>query len=200
MKKDIEGGLFGTLLESAHLDDDALEQKVWDEFGEICAVLILDSTGFSRTTQKKGIVYFLSIVARMREIGRRIFEAHGVIGLRAEADNLFAEFPTVAQALAAAFEMHRHLRENEMLLTDDEPFRACIGIGYGRLLRSRHEGMYGDEMNLASKLGEDTAEGGQTLITEQAFLALPNREDLITHRRFITISGVELPYFEVEPR
>ena len=163
-------------------------------------MLVLDSTGFSRTTRKKGIVYYLTIIARMRQIGRRIFAGHDVIGFRAEADNLFAEFSTVQQALFAAFDMHRYFKENELMLADDEPFQVCIGIGFGRLLKSRGEGVFGDEMNLASKLGEDTAEGGQTLITERAYLALPSREGLVSHRRFITISGVELPYFEVEPR
>ena len=111
-------GLFETLRESvtANTDPDALERTIWDQFGQTCAVLVLDSVGFSRTTKKKGIVYFLSILARMRETGKEIFDRHGATGLRAEADNLFAEFPTADQALDAAFELHRHLKKNRMIL------------------------------------------------------------------------------------
>jgi adenylate cyclase len=187
--------LFETLSMSAKAgtDRDGMEKQIWDLFGETTAVLVLDSTGFSRTTQKKGIVYFLTIIARMRDIGRRIFDRHGATRVRAEADNLFAEFNTPTAALDAAFEVHRYFRENELLLDENAPYKVCIGIGYGRLLKSSREGMYGDEMNLASKLG-------QTLITEAAYEALSNREHLIAHRRFVTISGVELPYFEVTPK
>ncbi len=194
-------GLFETLLEleNADLDDTAPEQRIWDRFGQTCAVLVLDSTGFSRTTQQRGIVYFLSLVAKMREIGGRIFSGCGATGFRAEADNLFAEFPTADQALTAAFEMHCQLEESGLMLLESEPFTVCIGIGYGRLLLSRTEGMFGDEMNLASKLGEDTATGGQTLLTEAAYSALQSKDHLTATRQMITIAGVALPYFEVAP-
>lgn len=191
--------LFESLLECAtnNISDEALETKIWNEFGRTSAVLVLDSTGFSRTTQKKGIVYFLSIIAQMRKIGKDIFSGYDAVGFRAEADNLFAEFPTVEKALGAAFEMHQYFEDNPIMLYGDEPYQVCIGIGYGRLLESSHEGMYGDEMNLASKLGEDTADGGQTLVTEAAFNAFSNQDTLLFHKESIAISGVELPYFNV---
>ena len=193
--------LFETLKSYAEkdLDSGMREKNIWDAFGRTCAVLVMDSTGFSRTTQKKGIVYFLSIIAKMRDVGRRIFNDHGAVGFRCEADNLYGEFPTAEQALSAAFSLHRYFKENPVPLYDDETYGVCIGIGYGKLLASEHEGMYGDEMNLASKLGEDTADGGETLLTEAAYLALQNREELIAHRRFVKVSGVDLPYFDVNP-
>jgi adenylate cyclase len=192
--------LFGTLAESiaSDLDHDTLEKRIWDEFGKTCAVLILDSAFFSRTTKKKGIVFSLKVIAMMREVGRRVFAERGALGFRAAADNLFAEFETVEQALHAAFDMHRYFEENPLPLFDDEHYKVCIGIGYGRLLQSEREGMYGDEMNLASKLGEDTAEGGRTLLTEHAYQALKNREHFRFHRKFIRSSGVDLPYFETD--
>jgi class 3 adenylate cyclase len=192
--------LFKTLLDSIalNIDGDTLEKKIWDEFGRTCAVLVLDSAGFSRTTKKKGIVFSLKVIAMMREVGRRVFNEHGALGFRAAADNLFAEFPTVEQALNAAFDMHRYFDEHRLPLSNDEHYQVCIGIGYGRLLQSEHEGMYGDEMNLASKLGEDTAEGGKTLLTEHAYQALKNRGRFVFHRKFVKVSLVDLPYFETD--
>lgn len=194
--------LFETLFKAStsELDNDMLEKKIWDHYGQTRSVLVLDSTGFSRTTQKKGIVHFLTIVAKMRMIGGCILAEHNATGLRAEADNLYAEFVTPDAAVDAAFELHQYFKENKIYLYDEEPFLVSIGIGYGPLLKSKYEGMFGDEMNLASKLGENRAEGGETLITEAAFEALKNREHMTSHRKSLKISGVEVHYFQVEPK
>ena len=37
----------------------------------------------------------------------------------------------------------------------------------------------GDEMNRASKLGEDTARGNETLVTSNVYFALRNRSDVL---------------------
>ena len=54
----------------------------------------------------------------------------------------------------------------------------------------------GDEMNRASKLGEDIARGGETLVTEGVMAALSSRADL----RFEHVSGDDLlfPYYRAE--
>lgn len=48
----------------------------------------------------------------------------------------------------------------------------------------------GDEMNRASKLGEDVARGGETLLTESARDAVADRDDL----RFERQTGDDLPF------
>ncbi|MEW5725514.1 MAG: adenylate/guanylate cyclase domain-containing protein [Thermodesulfobacteriota bacterium] len=176
---------------------DELEGEIWERFGQTCAVLVLDSPGFSRTTQKRGALYYLTVIVRLRRICAAVFEEQGALRWRAEADNVYAEFPTPDAAVAAALAIHDRLRKQGTMLEETVPFKVCLGIGYGRMLRSDREGVFGDEMNLASKLGEDTAQGGETLLTEQAFLHLSTRQGLLAQRRFIRVSGVELPYFAV---
>ena len=80
------------------------------------------------------------------------------------------------------------------MLTAGEPYRVCIGIGYGELLHAGEEGYYGDQMNLASKLGEDIAEGAETLVTNETAIAADDLllEDFVDE--FATISGIELRY------
>ena len=41
----------------------------------------------------------------------------------------------------------------------------CVGIGHGRILKIGDEDVYGHEVNLASKLGEDAAKGDEILAT-----------------------------------
>ena len=42
----------------------------------------------------------------------------------------------------------------------------CVGIGYGHMLRVGQRDVFGQEVNAASKLGEDIAKAGQILITD----------------------------------
>ncbi|MFZ2391652.1 hypothetical protein [Rhodoferax sp.] len=41
----------------------------------------------------------------------------------------------------------------------------CVGLGYGRVLRIGDSGVFGAEVNAASKLGEDPAKAGEILVT-----------------------------------
>ena len=53
------------------------------------------------------------------------------------------------------------------------PLQVSIGIGYGDLhYVTSEDDYYGAEVNLASKLGEDVACGGETLLTEAALAAI----------------------------
>ena len=44
------------------------EADVWKQFGVDIAPLVIDSVGFTRTTQTEGIVHFLTQLARARSI------------------------------------------------------------------------------------------------------------------------------------
>jgi class 3 adenylate cyclase len=189
----------GKALES-NRDVASLEEELDRGFGETCAPLVLDSTGFTRATQALGTAYFLSIIYQLRNVCEEVFSRLGAIQMRAYADNFFAEFGNVDDAVAAAFAVHKHFADNPVpLLNQQDKFGVCVGIGYGRVLRSEHEGVYGNEMNYASKLGEDIAEAGETLLTQAAFQALSNPESLQVSKTNIGVSGVEMPVYSVRP-
>jgi class 3 adenylate cyclase len=60
------------------------------------------------------------------------------------------------------------------------------------------ENIYGDEMNVASKLGEDVAEPNEILVTESAFNEAGDElSDLNPDKRSIKVSGVDLTYYAV---
>lgn len=73
-----------------------------------------------------------------------------------------------AEAVAAAREIVRLLGSVNLLLPEDCRLHASIAIGYGRILNIDEDDLYGDEVNLASKLGEDIAGRGAILLTEAA--------------------------------
>ena len=190
--------LFERLLNAVGLDKGELEHQVWREFGCIRAVLVMDSTGFTRITNSHGIVHYLSVLARVREELIPLFESHGSLRTRVEADNIYAEFETVQSAHVAAVEANKLIDRQPFDLADSEKFGLCIGIGFGELLDSGHEGLFGPEMNLASKLGEDTADSGEILVTEAAWTELPKDTQKLFRRCFIEISGANISYYAMQ--
>jgi len=76
-----------------------LEGEIWATYGRTVAVLVLDSAGFSRVSESHGIVHYLSRLVAMRNIVLPIFEQHRHCHMKFEADNAFAAFDTVDDAL-----------------------------------------------------------------------------------------------------
>ena len=138
------------------------------DFGEVRAVMVLDMSGFSITTQCHGIACFLLMIHQLRAVARPAVEMAGGLVVKAEADNLYCMFEDVPQAVAAAREINARLEQVPPVYPDSPPISVATGIGYGHILNIDEKDMFGDELNLASKLGEDVAEPGQILLTEAA--------------------------------
>lgn len=158
------------------LDDTAIEKMIWESFGIKCAVLVIDSSGMTRHCRKYGIVEFFDHYIRMCELVEGVFTFNGCFSWRCFADNVFAEFKNVDKALSAANQIHRALEKNTNLIAGVDPYRVCIGIGYGPVIDNGRWGKFGDEMNLAARLGEDVAGAGETILTESAFNDLTFRD------------------------
>lgn len=164
-------------------------------FGQEKAVMVLDMSGFSRTTQRHGIVSFLLMIHQMSLICRPCVEDnHGVV-IKREADNLFCLFDTVADAVHSSQEIIRHLTSANRLLPQTRRLYVSIGIGYGRILNIEDQDMFGDEVNLASKLGEDVAQAEMVLLTDAAKRQLP--EDVQSVEEEISISGLAMSYHRI---
>ncbi|MBN7798438.1 adenylate/guanylate cyclase domain-containing protein [Parahaliea mediterranea] len=157
-------------LMAAEVDPVSRQDHIWQRYGETVAVMVLDSSGFSRTSKSHGIVHFLSRLMQLRHLSRPVLEAHDCKRIHFEADNAFAVFRSATDAVAAALALRETVFDSGLMLTDNERFRISMGVGYGRLLYSETlEGYFGDEMNYASKLGEDIACGDEILLTRAAF-------------------------------
>jgi len=166
-------------------------------FGQDKAILVLDMSGFSRTTHRHGIVYFLLMIHQMRLLASPCITKHAGIIVKAEADNLFCLFDTVGDAVRAAREITQRLDTVNLVLPEDRRLYASIGIGYGHVLNIEDKDLFGNEVNLASKLGEDVAAQGAILLTPQAHA---NVEDagIETREEMISIAGLSLSYYIIE--
>jgi len=141
-----------------------VDAEIERRFSQTRAVLILDMVGLTSTTQDEGIIPALEAIYHLREVAVPILAEHGGRLLKAEADNLFGEFDTPGQALTAAVEILNRLQAIDL--------GASIGIGYGEVLAVGDQNLYGDQVNVASRLGEDLAGPNEILITEAAHGAI----------------------------
>jgi adenylate cyclase len=172
----------------------AIERRIDNDFVREHAVLVLDMSGFSRTTQMRGIVQFLLVIRRLRVLADPIVWKHRGTIVKAEADNLFCLFPSVEEAVGASREIIAGLHAANAALPKDDELYVSIGIGYGRIHCVGEEDVLGDEVNLASKLGEDVAGYGEILLTEAAREEL---EGAAVEERLVAVSGLELRHFAV---
>jgi hypothetical protein len=166
-------------------------------FCQCKAVLVLDMSGFSSTTRQHGIISFLLMIHQMQLICRPVVEQYGGIVVKADADNLFCLFDKVADAVGASEEIISRLDAVNSILPMESHLYVALGIGYGKILNIGNEDIFGDEVNLACKLGEDIAGQGEVLLTSAARAELDG-PGIVTREESISISGISFTYHLVE--
>lgn len=176
---------------------DEIDAEIKQVFGETLAILIFDMSGFSRQTIRYGIIHFLAQIHRMHSVAMPIVKAHAGEVIKREADNLFAVFPEVDQAVAAAVDLDTSFQSANTMLSDEYDVHGEYGIGFGEILVIENEDIFGAEVNLASKLGEDLAQRGEILLTEAAYKNIHNGT-LEYEQLRMSVSGLELVVYKVK--
>ena len=172
-----------------------LEQKLWQEYGEERAVLVLDMSGFSRLVQKHGVVHYLSMVRRMQLTALPIVESYAGNVVKFEADDCFASFPDTLKAIRCCIALNHAFDAANILTPDELDIRISCGIDYGPILVVDGKNLFGNPVNRASKLGEDIAGPGEIIVTEEAMNDVPRQTDINFDPVRFTISGVEIRGF-----
>ena len=168
-----------------------IDEKINATFRQTHTILVMDMSGFSRTTVRYGIIHFLAMIHRMHGIVKPIISEYGGTVVKEEADNIFAVFPNVKSAVEAAIDSLKQTGAVNTTMPPEMDIYLCIGIGCGDVLMLEGEDMYGSEFNLASKLGEDLAERGEILLTLAAFEKFEGEKQDWERLEF-SISGLEL--------
>jgi class 3 adenylate cyclase len=137
------------------------------------------------------------MIHQMQLICRPVVEHYGGIVVKADADNLFCLFDKVADAVGASEEIISRLDAVNSILPMESQLYVALGIGYGKILNIGNEDIFGDEVNLACKLGEDIAGQGEILLTSAASAELVG-SDIMTREKAISISGISFTYHFVE--
>ena len=151
----------------------SIDEEIRRTFERKVAILAMDMCDFTLTTMSHGIIHFLAMIRQMEEVSTPAVIGNGGRVIKQEADDLFAIFAEPVQALEAALDIRRGFDAVNKLLPPERHLFGSIGIGYGDTLVIGDEDLFGSEMNLASKLGEDIGERNEILLTPSAYTALP---------------------------
>jgi len=145
------------MTERARIGSDraAIDAQIWDLYGETWAVMFTDLSGFSRQVASFGVTHFLQVIFESLRVYVPVIEQHGGVLLKVEGDSMMVLFrkPLAALECAVAMQQAGHAYNKDR--ADDEKLLLSIGLGYGAVLKFGDQDVYGSEVNVACKLGED---------------------------------------------
>lgn len=159
------------------------------------AILVLDLTGFTLAASRGGSLQSFLRILQAQQVCLPVLRKTGASFIRTFADDVVALFQEPHSALEASLEIHRRMEALPTRGAGPPPAECCIGIGFGAVYAIGPNHAMGDEMNRTSKLGEDAARGGETLVTEGAYRALLRRSDVAFEPQ--TNDDLLFPYFRV---
>jgi class 3 adenylate cyclase len=146
-------------------DHDVIDQKIWDTFGETWSVMFTDLSGFSRNSANFGIIHFIQVIVESEKLFAPILGEHNAFIIKREGDSLMILFHNPKNALDAAIAMQNACQTYSLSKPPEEKVILCLGISHGRILRLGSNEVFGNAVNSASKLGEDTAGPHEILVT-----------------------------------
>ena len=164
------------------------------------AIVYTDTDDFTHRAARDGILHFLMCFDRaLRGLRPGIAQSGGRV-VKVEADSLMLAFPDAAAACRGVDAMERSLRRVNRGRPTSEQLAFSYGIGFGQVLELEDD-VFGLEVNLASKLGEDLARPGEVLLTPSAAEALP----AVLRRRLapygqVGFAGHPMPVQRLRPR
>jgi len=175
-----------------------IRNRIWRQFGTCGAVFISDMANFSSISRRLGVCHFLKLIHRARLTIAPVIAANKGTLLKCDADNCYAYFEKTDDAIQASLDVNAELFKSNQSRELSDHIYLSVGIDYGDLLLVGCEDFYGDPVNTASKLGEDLAVKGETLVTERAiaessYVAAENVERMVARLSDIEISYLKLP-------
>ena len=170
----------------------AAERRLRERFEVERAVLVLDMSEFSLSVRRSGIVAHLCQIRRVQRLAAPIVAAHAGEVLKCEADNVFAVFADPRSAVEAALDINRALAGTAK---PGAPAPAVgIGIDFGKVLLIPGRDAFGDAVNVAHKLGEDVARGGEILVSDATRDRLGERP---AEPLSLSVSGLQLKAWRI---
>jgi len=174
-----------------------IDRQVIETFARDVAVLVLDMVGFSRLTVEFGIIHYLAMIHQMQEAASPAVMSNGGQVIKLDADNLFAIFDEPVRALESALDIFRAFDAINTVVPIDRDIYGSIGIGYGETLLIDGRDMFGSEVNIACKLGEDCALKSEILLTQAAYDRLPANRYIFSPSAF-TIGDFKIDCYRFE--
>ena len=175
-------------------DTTAIDKRIWSLFGDTWAIMFTDLSGFSRATAEFGIIHFLQIIYESQRIFMPIIYVYDGIVIKVEGDSMMIIFRTPDKAVKCGLKMQAVCKEYNKNRNDTDHITLCLGIGYGKVLKVGDNDIFGAELNAACKLGEDTAQPGEILVTGAVKKACTNIENITFDKLDFSPPGAEFAF------
>jgi class 3 adenylate cyclase len=171
----------------------AMDSKTFPSLFRKRAIVFTDTADFTMRTARDGILHFLMVFEVIAEEAARVVRRTGGDLVKVEGDSLLIRYDDVNVACRGVAELEEALQRLNRGRPENEQLHFSYGVGYGDVL-DLDEDMFGLEVNLASKLGEDLAEPGEALLTPSAAAAVDaaTLKRLVPHR-VITFGTQSVP-------
>lgn len=166
--------LFQRLRSRTKANADTLDRHIENECVIETTVMMCDSSGFTRRTHEYGILHFLAVMTDVYDRFEPILAKKRGTLISRGADNLLAIFDSPADGVDAAIAMQRLLEKFNAGKPDRDQFQLCMGFHFGSILRVQ-DAIFGDKVNIASKIGEDLAAADEIIVTGEVAKRLPAR-------------------------
>ena len=128
----------------------------------LAAILAADATGFSRLMQTDERSTMAALEAA-RAVFRTKIEAHQGRVMDMAGDSVFAVFETASGAVSAAHEVQKELNASAANVPEDRQMRFRIGVHLGDVMEKSDGTVFGDGVNIASRLEALAEPGGITV-------------------------------------
>lgn len=180
-------------LNSAPADErEMIEKVIWTTFGVTKAVFVLDMCGFSHNVSTSGILSFLQKIRNLHLFCQPIIKQHHGDIVKQEADNVFAVFDNADDAINAGKAIIATLKDTKAVVSANKQISVSIGIDYGRFLLIPDADMFGDPVNRACKLGEDTAGPNELIISDKALKTCTQQTKMVMKHFIVDLSGIKI--------
>jgi class 3 adenylate cyclase len=159
-----------------------LDRRHFDSLFRKRAIVFTDTADFTVRTLRDGILHFLMLFERFMSGAEKAVRGTGGEIVKVEADSLLIRYDDVGAACRGVLALQRFLGSLNRRLPRNEWLRFSYGIGFGDVLDIDGD-VFGLEVNLASKIGEDLARPGELLLTPAAAAEIgpQDRERLRSH-------------------
>lgn len=146
-----------------------IDAKIIEKYEQVKCILFTDLSNFTKDIFELGPIEAVQKIRNFHDIFIPIVEEHNGKTLKLMGDSCMVMFENVTDALTTVQMSLKELEKYNKESTFACPIYLCSGIGYGPIVNIDDVEIFGQEVNLASKLGEDIAGAHEILITEKAW-------------------------------
>jgi adenylate cyclase len=163
-------------------------------------VVFTDTADFTLRTARDGILHFLMVFDTVTSLCEKVVKRTGGETVKVEGDSLLLRYDDANDAVRSVLALDDAIQAYNRSVPENEQAHFSYGVGFGDVLDTDDD-MFGLEVNLASKLGEDLAEPGEALLTASAAAALePALLQRVVAHRIVTFGSQAIPVSRLKLR